>query len=104
MKIVARRHVGCQYRLAPSFRSWRSKSCEPSAVFSSPIRKDRVGGIGNDWLDRLWYYHYKQAADLPEMARLHGAVARAIVDGAGRALDRLLDNMEAFTRATITEL
>ena len=45
---------------------------------------------------------------IPEMARLHGAVAGAIadgdVDGAGRALDRLLDNIEAFTRATITEL
>ena len=57
---------------------------------------------------RFWYYHYKQAADLPKMARLHGAVAKAIADGdvdrAGRALDRLLDNIEAFTRATITEL
>jgi len=57
---------------------------------------------------RFWYYHYKQAADLPEMARLHGAVAKAIADGdvdrAGRSLDRLLDNIEAFTRATITEL
>jgi DNA-binding GntR family transcriptional regulator len=57
---------------------------------------------------RFWYYHYKQAADLPKMARLHGAVAKAIAEGdvdrAGRALDRLLDNIEAFTRATITEL
>ena len=57
---------------------------------------------------RFWYYHYKQAADSPEMANLHGAVARAIadgdVDGAGRALDRLLDNIEDFTRATITEV
>ena len=59
-------------------------------------------------LRRFWYYHYKQAADLPEMASLHGAVAKAIadgdVDGAGRALDKLLDNIEAFTRATITEI
>jgi DNA-binding GntR family transcriptional regulator len=57
---------------------------------------------------RFWYYHYKQAADLPKMARLHGAVAKAIADGdvdrAGRALDRLLNNIEAFIRATITEL
>jgi DNA-binding GntR family transcriptional regulator len=56
---------------------------------------------------RFWYYHYKQAADLPEMARLHGAVAKAIADGdvdaAGRSLDKLLDNIEAFTRVTITE-
>ena len=59
-------------------------------------------------LGRFWYYHYKQATDLPEMASLHGAVAKAIadgdVDGAGRALDKLLDNIEAFTRATITEI
>jgi DNA-binding GntR family transcriptional regulator len=57
---------------------------------------------------RFWYYHYKQAADLPEIARLHGAVAKAIadgnVDGAGRTLDALLDNIESFTRATITEI
>jgi DNA-binding GntR family transcriptional regulator len=57
---------------------------------------------------RFWYYHYRQAADLPEMARLHGAVAQAIADGdaerAGEALDALLDNIEAFTRATLTEL
>lgn len=57
---------------------------------------------------RFWYYHYKRAADLPEMARLHGAVAQAIADGnadgAGNALDALLDNIEAFTLATLTEL
>jgi DNA-binding GntR family transcriptional regulator len=56
---------------------------------------------------RFWYVHYKQAADLPEIARLHGAVAKAIadrdVDGAGRALDRLLDNIESFTRSTVLE-
>ncbi len=54
---------------------------------------------------RFWYVHYRQAADLPEMARLHGAVAQAIADGnvngAGRALDALLDNIEEFTRATV---
>jgi DNA-binding GntR family transcriptional regulator len=57
---------------------------------------------------RFWYVHYKQTADLPTMARLHGAVAKAIangdVDGAGRALDQLLDNIESFTRATILEI
>jgi len=57
---------------------------------------------------RFWYFHYKQAADLPEMARLHGAVAKAIADGnvdrAGQALDALLDNIEAFTRATLVEI
>jgi DNA-binding GntR family transcriptional regulator len=54
---------------------------------------------------RFWYVHYKQAADLPETARLHAAIAEAIalgdVNRAGHALDRLLDQMEAFTRATV---
>ncbi|AUN96132.1 GntR family transcriptional regulator [Pseudazoarcus pumilus] len=54
---------------------------------------------------RFWYVHYKQAADLPETARLHAAIADAIargeVEGAGRALDRLLDQMEEFTRSTV---
>jgi DNA-binding GntR family transcriptional regulator len=57
---------------------------------------------------RYWYSHNKQAADLPEMARLHGAVARAIgqgnVDGAGRALDMLMDYIEGFTRASLAEI
>ena len=54
---------------------------------------------------RFWYYHYKQTADLPEMARLHAAVAGAIAKGDGQAaadaLDRLLDNIAAFTKATL---
>jgi DNA-binding GntR family transcriptional regulator len=54
---------------------------------------------------RFWYLHYQQAADMPEMARLHADVALAIskadVDGAGKALDALLDNLEGFTRATL---
>lgn len=54
---------------------------------------------------RFWYLHYKEAADLPMMAKLHSAVAAAIargdVDGAGQALDALLDNIEDFTRATV---
>lgn len=54
---------------------------------------------------RFWYLHYKQAADLPEMARLHAGVAAAIAAGdpseAARSLDRLIDNIETFTKATI---
>jgi len=54
---------------------------------------------------RFWYFHYKQAADLPEMARLHAAVADAVGKGdasaAGEALDRLLDNIEDFTKSTL---
>lgn len=55
---------------------------------------------------RFWYYHYKQAADMPETAKLHADIARAIAAAdeaeAGKALDRLLDNIEAFTRATVS--
>lgn len=54
---------------------------------------------------RFWYLHYKEAADLPQMAKLHANVAAAIakgdIDGAGKALDALLDNIEDFTRATV---
>lgn len=55
---------------------------------------------------RFWYQHYKQAADLPEMARLHAEVSSAIARGdmaeAGAALDRLVDNVESFTKATVS--
>ncbi len=55
---------------------------------------------------RFWYQHYKQAADLPLTARLHAGIAHAIAaadaDGAAAALDRLLDNIELFTRATLS--
>ncbi|AKM32269.1 GntR family transcriptional regulator [Pandoraea faecigallinarum] len=54
---------------------------------------------------RFWYYHYKEAADLPTMARLHAEVAEAVAAGdvkkAGDAVDALLNNIEAFTRATV---
>lgn len=54
---------------------------------------------------RFWYIHYAGRADLPEMAHLHGGVSRAIalgdVDGAGNALDLLLDDLEDFTRSTV---
>ncbi len=54
---------------------------------------------------RFWYFHYKQAADLPEMARLHatvaGAIAKGDVNAAGESLDQLLDNIETFTKATL---
>ncbi|NYT83643.1 GntR family transcriptional regulator [Alcaligenaceae bacterium] len=54
---------------------------------------------------RFWFVHYKEAADLPEMARLHAKVAAAIgtgdIEGAGNALDALLDNIENFAKATV---
>ncbi len=55
---------------------------------------------------RFWYIHYKEAADLPLAARLHADIARAIAaadrDGAATASDRLMDYIEAFTRATLS--
>ena len=55
---------------------------------------------------RFWYIHYKEVADMPLAARLHADLARAIADGDGdqaaAASDKLLDYIEAFTRATVT--
>ncbi len=55
---------------------------------------------------RFWFLHYRQAADLPAMAKLHGRLAQAIAQrdetGAAEALDALLDNIEAFTKATVS--
>src|SRR5258708_7621402 len=55
---------------------------------------------------RFWYIHYKQAADMPATAKLHGDIARAIADGgeerAAKASDRLLDAIEKFTRDTVS--
>jgi DNA-binding FadR family transcriptional regulator len=42
---------------------------------------------------------------MPKTAKLHADIARAIAQGeeqaAAAALDRLLDNIESFTRATV---
>jgi DNA-binding FadR family transcriptional regulator len=55
---------------------------------------------------RFWYLHFRQAADLPVTARLHANIARAIADGnqsaAAKASDALLDNIESFTRNTVS--
>lgn len=62
-------------------------------------------GLMNSLSRRFWFHHYKQAADMPETAKLHADIARAIAEGdekgAGQALDRLLDNIQSFTRATV---
>jgi DNA-binding GntR family transcriptional regulator len=54
---------------------------------------------------RFWFIHYQQAADMPATAKLHANIARAISKGdesaAARALDRLIDEIENFTRATV---
>lgn len=53
---------------------------------------------------RFWFIHWRRSADLPEAARVHAALARAIAEGgpesAAAASDRLLDYIETFTRGT----
>jgi len=55
---------------------------------------------------RFWYHHYKEAADMPETAKLHADMARAIAAGdeaeAAAATDRLMAMIESFTRATVS--
>ena len=72
------------------------------------VRNEFAAGamrLMNSLSRRFWFHHYKQAADMPETAKLHADIARAIAageeKGAGTALDRLLDSIEAFTRATV---
>ena len=54
---------------------------------------------------RFWYVHFQQAATLPQTAKLHADIARAIAardeSKAAEASDRLLDAIERFTRATV---
>lgn len=54
---------------------------------------------------RFWYQHYRQAGDLPKMARLHANEASAVGAGnapqAQAASDKLIDYVEEFTRATV---
>jgi DNA-binding FadR family transcriptional regulator len=55
---------------------------------------------------RFWFIHWRESADLPEAARVHAELARAIAAGdaaaAAAASDHLLDYIEAFTRATVS--
>jgi DNA-binding GntR family transcriptional regulator len=54
---------------------------------------------------RFWFIHWRRSADLPQAAAVHADLARAIAAGqpeeAAAASDRLLDYIEAFTRATL---
>ncbi len=53
---------------------------------------------------RFWFIHWRQGAGLAQAAAVHAALAQAIAAGeavaAAAASDRLLDHIEAFTRAT----
>src|SRR5207237_8981161 len=50
---------------------------------------------------RFWYQHFKQAADLPETAKLHADIARAISktdeEAAALATDHMIDLIQSFT-------
>ena len=63
-------------------------------------------GLMHSLSRRFWYIHYKQAADMPLTAKLHADIARAIADAdeerAAKASDRLVDNIEKFTRDTVS--
>ncbi len=56
---------------------------------------------------RFYYLHHRRARDLATATRHHGAVIRAVAIGDARkaadASDRLLDYVEEFTRATVTD-
>ena len=55
---------------------------------------------------RFWYMNYKSAANMPQTAKLHADVARAIAKGDERAAmqasDNLVNYIEAFTKSTLT--
>ena len=67
---------------------------------------NRAIGLMHGLSRRFWYMHYKETADLPLTARLHAQLARTIsegdAEGAGQASDKLVDYVEAFTRATVS--
>jgi len=62
-------------------------------------------GLMHSLSRRFWYIHYKRAADMPLTAKLHADLARSISagdeDAAGKAIDRLLDQVAKFTRDTV---
>jgi DNA-binding GntR family transcriptional regulator len=61
-------------------------------------------GLMHSLSRRFWYIHYKRAADMPLTAKLHANIARAIAKGdeqaAATASDKLIDEIEKFTRDT----
>ena len=56
---------------------------------------------------RFYYLHHRQARDLATATRHHAAVIRAVAVGdeknAANASDKLMDYVEAFTRATVAK-
>jgi len=67
---------------------------------------DTALGLMSSLSRRFWFLHYKQAADMPETAKLHADIARAVAEAdeaaAAKATDVLIDNIDAFTRNTVS--
>lgn len=57
---------------------------------------------------RFWYLHFKRFGDLPQVCRLHSAIAQAIAAGqeldARTASDQLIDYVEEYTRKTLQSM
>ncbi len=62
-------------------------------------------GLMHGLARRFWFMHHRQTDDTELMAKLHGAVSKAIADRnetvAAEALDELIDHIEAFTMNTV---
>ncbi|WP_449287779.1 GntR family transcriptional regulator [Marinobacter salarius] len=85
-------------RLDQEFNSLVSSTCR-----NEYARKSM--GLLQGLARRFWYQHYKETLDLPLCASLHANLARAIGrgdgNGAAEALDKLIDYIEQFARATV---
>ena len=77
-------------------------------ALDTACRNEFAGASMRQWNPlsrRFWYVHYARAGDMPETARRHAAVARAVAAGdeaaAQTASDALIDHLAGFTRATL---
>lgn len=77
-------------------------------LLDAACRNEFAGASMRQWNPlsrRFWYQHYRRAGDMPETARRHAAVARAVATGdeaaAAAAADALIDHLAGFTRATL---
>jgi DNA-binding GntR family transcriptional regulator len=77
-------------------------------LLASASRNDyarRAMGLMQGLSRRFWYMHYQEVLDLPRCARLHADLSSAISErnskAAAAALDRLIDYIENFTRASL---
>jgi DNA-binding GntR family transcriptional regulator len=81
---------------------------ELNTLISACCRNDfarRAMGLMQGLSRRFWYMHYREVLDLPRCATLHSELAAAIGEGdaiaAASALDKLIDYIESFTRASV---